>query len=74
MADEPPQNGVQAFYLVSRFHDHLAGPDVGFDDASGNFEVGGTGGDDPVLTQTDDGAGYGSRRRPGRRTIATTRT
>ena len=53
------QNGVQAFYLVSRFHDHLAGPAVGFDDASGNFEVGGTGGDDPVLLQTDDGAATG---------------
>ncbi|MEO8689548.1 MAG: M36 family metallopeptidase [Solirubrobacteraceae bacterium] len=50
------QNGVQAFYLVSRFHDHLAGPDVGFTDADGNFEKGGTGGGDPVLTQTDDGA------------------
>ena len=53
------QNGVQAFYLVSRFHDHLAGAKVGFDDASGNFEVGGTGGDDPVLVQTDDGAATG---------------
>ena len=47
---------VQAFYLVSRFHDHLAGDNVAFTDDSGNFEVGGTGGDDPVLTQTDDGA------------------
>ena len=54
------QNGVQAFYLVSRFHDHLAGADVGFTDDSGNFEVGGTGGDDPVLTQTDDGADTGA--------------
>ncbi|MEA2193227.1 MAG: extracellular elastinolytic metalloproteinase, partial [Solirubrobacteraceae bacterium] len=50
------QNAVQAFYLVSRYHDHLADPGVGFDDASGNFEVGGTDGDDPVLTQADDGA------------------
>jgi hypothetical protein len=50
------QNAVQAFYLVSRFHDHLAGDAVAFDDGSGNFEKGGTGGDDPVLTQTDDGA------------------
>ena len=50
------QNAVQAFYLVSRFHDHLAGDNVAFTDDSGNFEVGGTGGDDPVLTQTDDGA------------------
>jgi len=50
------QNAVQAFYLVSRFHDHLAGAQVAFTDGSGNFEVGGTGGNDPVLTQTDDGA------------------
>jgi extracellular elastinolytic metalloproteinase len=54
------QNGVQAFYLVSLFHDHLAGDNVGFTDAQGNFEVGGTGGDDPVLTQTDDGAAAGA--------------
>jgi hypothetical protein len=50
------QNGVQAFYLVSHFHDHLAGDAIGFTDDWGNLEVGGTGGDDPVLTQTDDGA------------------
>jgi hypothetical protein len=52
------QNGVQAYYLVSVFHDHLAGDAVAFDDASGNFEAGHTDAadDDPVLTQTDDGA------------------
>ena len=50
------QNGVQAFYLVSRFHDHLAGPEVAFTDDWGNFELGGTGGDDPVLVNADDGA------------------
>ena len=53
------QNAVQAFYLVSRFHDHLAGPEVLFTDDWGNFELGGTGGDDPVSTQTDDGAATG---------------
>ncbi len=42
---------------MSRFHDHLADPDgANFTDDWGNFEVGGAGGDDPVLTQTDDGA------------------
>jgi hypothetical protein len=53
------QNGVQAFYLVSAFHDHLADDAIAFDDDSGNFEVGGTGGSDPVLAQTDDGAATG---------------
>ncbi len=50
------QNGVQAFYLAGRFHDHLAGDAVSFTDEWGNFEVGGTGGDDPVMLNTDDGA------------------
>ncbi|MEA2171759.1 MAG: extracellular elastinolytic metalloproteinase, partial [Solirubrobacteraceae bacterium] len=50
------QNTVQAFYLVSRFHTHLTDPAIGFDDADGNFEVGGTGGSDPVLTEALDGA------------------
>ena len=40
----------------SRFHDHLAGDAVFFTDDWGNFEVGGTGGDDPVELNTDDGA------------------
>jgi len=47
------QNGVQAFYLVSRFHDHLESAPIGFTAASGNFEKAGG---DAVLTQTDDGA------------------
>jgi extracellular elastinolytic metalloproteinase len=47
------QNGVQAFYLVSRFHDHLERPQIGFDAASGNFEQADG---DAVRTQTDDGA------------------
>jgi extracellular elastinolytic metalloproteinase len=50
------QNGVQAFYLVSSFHDHLAGGPVGFTAASGNFEKAGG---DAVDTQTDDGAATG---------------
>ena len=50
------QNGVQAFYLAGRFHDHLAGDAVVFTDDWGNFEVGGTGGDDPVELNADDGA------------------
>src|SRR6185312_12767419 len=51
------QNGVQAFYLVSRYHDHLANPNIGFTDGTDGF--GGTRAgdeDDPVLTETDDGA------------------
>ena len=54
------QNAVQAFYLVSRFHDHLENPFIAFDEQSGNFEKGGPAGDDPVLTQTDDGAATGA--------------
>ena len=50
------QNGVQAFYLVSTFHDHLAGAPIGFTAASGNFEKAGG---DAVETQTDDGAATG---------------
>jgi extracellular elastinolytic metalloproteinase len=55
------QDGVQAFYLVSRFHDHLERPAIGFDRASGNFEVDSAAPlqSDPVLTQTDDGAATG---------------
>jgi len=47
------QNGVQAFYLVSRFHDHLERAPIGFDALSGNFEKADG---DAVRTQTDDGA------------------
>jgi hypothetical protein len=50
------QDGVQAFYLVSRFHQHLETAPIGFDAASGNFEKAGG---DPVLTQTSDGASTG---------------
>jgi extracellular elastinolytic metalloproteinase len=45
------QSTTQAFYLVSKFHDHLASPAIGFDAGDGNFE-----GDDPVDTQSLDGA------------------
>ena len=46
--DNRKQNGVQAFYLVNRFRDHLANdPDIAFD----GFRDA-----DPVLVETDDGA------------------
>jgi extracellular elastinolytic metalloproteinase len=45
------QNGVQAFYLVNEFHDHLRSAPIGFNAASGNFE-----GTDPVDVNADDGA------------------
>jgi extracellular elastinolytic metalloproteinase len=45
------QNGVQAFYLVNRFRDHLSGdPNIGFDGFSGA---------DAVIVETDDGASTG---------------
>jgi extracellular elastinolytic metalloproteinase len=47
------QNGVQAFYFVNRFHDHLLRPEIGFDDPE-NFEDA-----DKVVVNTDDGAGDG---------------
>ena len=52
------QNGVQAFYLVSYFHEHLAGAAIGFDAASGNFEDAAPAAT-PVDTQTLDGASTG---------------
>jgi extracellular elastinolytic metalloproteinase len=46
--DNRKQNGVQAFYLVNRFRNHLANdPNIGFD----GFRDA-----DPVLVETDDGA------------------
>jgi subtilisin-like proprotein convertase family protein len=47
---------TQVFYYVSNYHDWLTQPAIGFDDASGNFEAGGTGGSDPVDAETDDSA------------------
>jgi hypothetical protein len=46
------QNGVQAFWFASNFHDHLAGAAIGFT-GPGNFEASGG---DAVQVQTDDGA------------------
>ncbi len=43
-------NAVQAFYFANRFHDYLADSSIGFDGFSGA---------DPVVVQTDDGAGTG---------------
>ncbi len=45
---------TQVFYFVNSYHDWLEQPAVGFTDASGNFEVGGSGGSDPVLAEADD--------------------
>jgi hypothetical protein len=50
------QDAVQAHWFVGNYHDHLFAPPIGFDNASGNFEVGGTGGDDPVELNADNGA------------------
>ena len=53
------QNATQAFYLSNVWHDWLERPTIGFDEDSGNFEVGGPGGDDPLILEADDGAGTG---------------
>ncbi len=45
------QVATQTHYFVSRFHDHLLSSPIGFDAASGNFEVG-----DRVHAQVNDGA------------------
>ncbi|HEX5618487.1 MAG TPA: M36 family metallopeptidase, partial [Solirubrobacteraceae bacterium] len=49
--DNREQDGVQAFYFVNEFHDHLESAPIGFDEDDGNFEV-----DDPVIVNTNDGA------------------
>jgi subtilisin-like proprotein convertase family protein len=49
------QATTQAFYFVNNYHDWLVQAPIGFTNASHNFEVGGTGGDDPVLTEANDG-------------------
>ena len=62
------QTTTQAFYYVNHFHDHLAGPTIGFTDATDAFGGDGTGDqDDPVIVNSDDGGEHGRRRRPGRR-------
>ena len=33
------QNGVQVFYFLGKFHDHLAAAPIGFTRAAGNFEA-----------------------------------
>jgi extracellular elastinolytic metalloproteinase len=48
--DNRQQAGVQAFYFVNAYHDHLESPPIGFDAASGNFE-----GADKVSVNADDG-------------------
>jgi extracellular elastinolytic metalloproteinase len=45
------QSATQLFWLVNRFHDHLASAPIGFDAQSGAFE-----GDDPIVAQALDGA------------------
>ena len=54
------QATTQLFYFVNTFHDHLAAPPIGFDEASGNFERANSSGQgrggDPVLAQANDGA------------------
>ena len=49
-------NAVQVFFFMNQFHDHLAASPIGFNDAAGNFEYGGTGGNDLVLGNASDGA------------------
>jgi extracellular elastinolytic metalloproteinase len=45
------QTTTEAFFLVSKYHDHLARSPIGFNAASGAFQT-----TDPVLTQSLDGA------------------
>ncbi len=49
-------NAAQVFYFLNQYHDHLESAPIGFNDAAGNFEFGGTGGDDMILANTSDGA------------------
>jgi extracellular elastinolytic metalloproteinase len=48
--DNREQAGVQAFYFVNAYHDHLETLPIGFDETDGNFE-----GADPVEVNADDG-------------------
>ena len=54
------ETGTQLFYLVNKYHDHLAAFPIGFNEAAGNFQVtnsSGRGlGDDPLLGEDLDGA------------------
>jgi extracellular elastinolytic metalloproteinase len=55
-----PQNAVQVFYYVNKFHDHLLAAPIGFTEAAGNFQhVNSTGqglGNDEIQTEPLDGA------------------
>ena len=51
------QNGVQTFYYVNRFRDHLVAPPISFSSADGNFESA-----DRLVVNTDDGANTGGGR------------
>ncbi len=55
------QAATNAHVLVSRFHDHLQAPPIGFDEASGNFQrtnASGLGaGNDYVRVEVNDGEG-----------------
>lgn len=51
--DNRKQDGTQAFYFVSKFHDHLLAAPISFTPAAGNFELSGG---DPVVVNTLDGA------------------
>jgi extracellular elastinolytic metalloproteinase len=47
------QNGVQVYYYLGKFHDHLAAAPIGFTRAAGNFEAVDS---DAIQANTDDGA------------------
>lgn len=55
------QAATNAHVLVSRFHDHLQAPPIGFDEASGNFQRTNTSGlglgNDYVRVEVNDGEG-----------------
>jgi extracellular elastinolytic metalloproteinase len=55
------QNGVQTFYYVNKYRDHLAAAPISFSAADGDFQGG-----DRVLVNTDDGANTGTGARSGK--------
>jgi hypothetical protein len=52
--------GVQLYYFLNRFHDHLVAPPIAFTEAAGNFQVQNASGEgeghDPIQGQFLDGA------------------
>ena len=60
------QAGSNLHVLVNRFHDHLAGSPIGFDEASGNFQMvnaSGNGiGGDYLRAELNDGSGLNNAR------------